>query len=220
MESAHFTMDVTMDMEVSGSTVTMILTAEGDVEMVGTSPEDANMKMEMTVALLGQTAETETIAVNGELWTREAGKSWEKVPAASVNPTSGLGGDPAAALRILEQAKSLEKLGDEVVDGVDCYHFSFVLDADALFTPEVLEGLTGGSQLTDEQARKLIESAVLEGESWLGKEDLFLRRQVSDMAFEISGIPELGGAVAKYDMWIDMRFSKINEPVEIKAPLD
>jgi hypothetical protein len=213
-------MDMIMDMDMGGSTVKMTMAAEGDFEMVGTSPEDANMSMEMTMSLLGQTVEMDMITISGESWTREAGKGWEKMPPGSVNATGGLGGDPAAALRYLEQAKNLEKLNDEKVDGVDCHHYSYEMDADALYTPEMLSQLTGDAQLTDAQARDMLESAELKGEVWVGKEDLFPRRQLIDTTFDISGLPGLEGVTVKYDMQIDMRFSQINEPVEIKAPLD
>jgi hypothetical protein len=218
LKSAHFTMDMDMDMDIGGSSVTMVMTAVGDVEMTGPSPEDANMQMEMTISLLGQTVKMELVAVNGQYWTREEGKSWQSMPATSASPFGGLGGDPTAALKYLEQAKDLKRLKDEKVDGVDCYHFSFVMDTETLATPEMLGQITGSGQLTAEQARKILETAVLEAEAWVGKEDLFLRRQVIDMTFEISGLPELGDTIVKYDMQIDLRFSQINEPVEIKAP--
>ena len=82
----------------------------------------------------------------------------------------------------------------------------------------MLGQLTGGGALTAEQAQKMLETAVLEGEVSVGQDDLLPRRQKMDMQFEITGLPGLGDATVKYDMQIDMKFSKLNEPVEIKAP--
>lgn len=220
LKSTHFTMDVTMDVDAEGMSITMDMAVEGDMVMVGPSPDDVDMQMEMSMDMLGQQVAIEMIAVDGEYWMREAGGSWQKEPAAAAGMTTGLGGDPTAALQYLEQARDVKRLGDEKVEGTDCYRFSFTMDADALATPEMLGQVTSGGQVTDEQARQMLETAVLAGEVWVGKEDLFPRREVIDMKFEISGLPGLGDAAIKYDMQIDMRFSKLNQPVEIKTPAD
>ncbi len=218
MKSAHYTMDITMDMKVQGSTMTLEMDAQGDVEMKGISPEDANLQMEANVSFLGQDIAMELVAVDGAYWMRQAGQSWEKMPADSINLAGGLGSDPAAALQYLEHAKNVKRLKDEKVDGVDCYRLSFAMDADALGTPEMLGQLTGGGQLTDEQAKEVLKTAELEGKVWAGKADLLPRRQMIALTFKVSGLPGLGDAAVNYDIQMDIRFSKINEPVEIKAP--
>ncbi len=218
LTSAHFTMDITMDMDAQGFNVTLEMDAEGDVEMKGPTPADANMSMTMNMSMLGQDIKMEMVALNGEFWMREGDGSWQKVPASQANLTGGLGGDPAAALRYLENAKNVKKLGDEKVDGVDCYRFSFTMDADALGTPEMLGQLMGTGVMTGEQAQKMLETAVVEGVVWVGRADLYPRRQTMDMTFDIAGLPGLGDATVKYDMQIDIKFSKINEPVQITAP--
>jgi len=218
LTSAHFAMDVVMDMDAEGLNVKLEMDAEGDVEMKGPTPADANMSMKMDMSMLGQEIKMELVALNGEFWMREGEGSWQKVPAEQANLTGGLGGDPAAALRYLENAENVKKLGDEKVDDVDCYRFSFTMDADALGTPEMLGQLTGTGVMTAEQAQKMLETAVVEGVVWVGKTDLYPRRQTMGMTFDISGLPGLGDVTVKYDMQIDIKFSQINQPVTITAP--
>jgi len=218
IKSAHFSMAMTIDMTADDLDVNLELTSQGDVELRGPSPQDANMQMEMTLSVLGQEIRTEMVIVNGAHWMRQGGQDWQKVPAASVNLTGGLGGDPAAALRYLDQAKDVKRLDDEKIDGVDTYHFGFSMSADVLDTPDLLGQLTGAGQLTNEQAKELLESAALKGQVWVNKVDLFPRREMIDMAFEISSPLGLGEAPVKYNLQMDIGFSKINEPVEIQAP--
>jgi hypothetical protein len=92
------------------------------------------------------------------------------------------------------------------------------MDADVLGTPEQLGQLINTGQLTDAQAKELLESAVLKGQVWVSKTDLFPRRETIDMTFEISSLPGLGKGPVKYDLQMDIGFTDINEPVAIKAP--
>lgn len=218
IKSAHFTMLMTIEMAAEDLDVNLELTSQGDVELRGPSPQDANMQMEMTLSVLGQEIRTEMVTVNGAHWMRQEGQDWQKVPAASVNLTGGLGGDPAAALRYLNRAKEVKRLNDDKIDGVDTYHFGFSMNADVLDTPDLLGQLTSAGQLTDEQAKELLESAVLKGQVWVNKADLLPRREMIDMAFEISSPLGLGEAAVKYNLQMDIGFSKINEPVKIQAP--
>lgn len=218
LKSAHFTMDVAMDMDAEGFQVAMEMDAEGDVEMKGPSPDDANMSMTMNLSMLGQKVSMDMVMLDGQVWMRESGGTWQPVPADQANLTSGLGSDPTTFLRYLDNAKDVKRLKDEKIDGVDTFHYGFTMDADALSTAEMLGQLSGTGQLTEQQAQDALESAVLEGEVWVGKEDLFARRQTVNMQFSVSGLPGLGDATVKYDMQVDMKFSKLNEPVEIQAP--
>jgi len=218
MQSAHISMDMTMDMDTQGFKVKIELDAQGEIEMKGFTPQDANMRLEMNMSMLGQEVKMEMVALNGEYWMREGAGSWQNVPAEQANLAGSLGSDPTSALRYLENAKNVKKLKDEKVDGVDCYHFGFTMDADALGTAEMVGQLTGGGQLTEDQANKILETAVLEGEVWAAKTDLLPRRQTMHMTFDISGLPGLGDTPVKYDMQVEIKYTQINEPVTIQAP--
>ena len=218
IKSARFTMEVAIGMAAEGLDVNLEMIGQGSLAFKGPPFQEADMQMEMTTSVLGQEIKIEMLAVNGESWMRQRGQGWQKVPATSVNLTAGLGGDPAAALRYLDQARDADKLDDEEIDGVDTYHFGFTMNADVLGTPELLGQLTNTGQLTDTQARELLESAVLKGQVWVSKTDLFPRRETIDMTFQISNLPGLEERPVKYNLQMDIAFSDINEPVDIKAP--
>jgi hypothetical protein len=218
IKSARFTMKATIGMAAEGLDVNLEMTGQGSLAFRGPLSQDANIKMEMITSVLGQDIQMEVLSVNGESWIRQGGQGWQKVPAPSVNLTAGLGSDPAAALRYLDQARNVERLDDETIDGIGTYHFGFSMHTDVLGTPENLGQLTNAGQLTDTQARELLESAVLRGQVWVSKTDLFPRRETIDMTFEIRSLPGLGERPAKYNLQMDIGFSDINAPVDIKAP--
>ncbi len=219
MKSAHFTMAVSMDMDLGDYQATMEMNTEGDIE-IKSSMSDVNMAMNMNMAVLGQRLDAEMVLVDGQVWMRQDGGTWETLPAAQANLTGGLGNDPAALLTYLENAKDVRRLADEQLDGVDTYHYGFTLDAAALNTQEMVQQLIGTAGLTSEQAQMFLESAVMEGEIWVGQADLLPRRQLVHMQFEIADLPGMEGTTIGYDMQVDMRLSKLNEPVEITPPTD
>ena len=98
--SAHFTMDMVMDMDAQGFAVKMEMDAEGDVEMKGPTPQDANMYMKMDMSMLGQEMAMEMIALEGLFWMREGEGEWQQVPAEQANITGGLGGDTGVCVAL------------------------------------------------------------------------------------------------------------------------
>jgi hypothetical protein len=218
MQTAHFTMEMGMDMSAEQLDVTMSMSGQGVLVLNRQSGREADMRMETSVSMLGQEITLELIAVNGDYWLRRPGQGWQKVPGASANPTGGLGGDPVTALHYLDQARDATRLPDAEINGVATYHLGFKLDTDALRSEEILRQITGDGQLTEAQAQELLESAHLQGEVWAGKTDLLPRRETIDMQFEIDSLPGLENAAVDYRLHIDIGFSAINDPIEIEAP--
>jgi len=216
IKSLHVTGDLTVEMEVEGQKQTVWMTTRGEIEIKDT--QDFNMRIEATALFGSQEMKVEMIALDGQYWTRMGEQDWLKVPGDFTPLTSGIGGLPLVGIQYLEQAKDVRWMEDEKVAGLDCHHFGFNIDLDALISQDMLNQLASTDQHTEELISKIAESATIESEVWVDNEHLFPRRQTITAHVEVDSLPALDGKGFKYDAQIDWQYSKINEPVKIEAP--
>ncbi|AEI13549.1 LolA-like protein [Cellulomonas gilvus] len=135
-----------MTMEMTSDNADVSSTSEAEVEMLDGSPA-----MRMTSTSMG--IETETILLDGVYYMNlgeMTGGKFLKIDASDPdNPfaesVQGLddAADPAKSIEAFKDSiESLEKVGEEDVDGVPTTHYRLVVDSSAM--SEQLAGLTGG----------------------------------------------------------------------------
>ena len=117
-------------------------------------------------------------------------------------------------LRLLDRLTDLEKLLDEMIDGVDCLHYKGRIDM-ARTVEEQMANLDpaqpGYEQMLE--AMEQLRQMKTEVELWIGKDDYLIRQIKYDMQVpsEDSGQWDtLSSKVQYYDF---------NEPIEIKPPV-
>ncbi len=118
-------------------------------------------------------------------------KKWEELPGAAGAPN--LLDPDRGASALLKQVTQLKKLGNETVDGVECYHVGGIVGA------SLIAGLVGAPG----------SSNSLAGDVWVGTSD-FLVRQI-----------RLAGAIGSNEpaqIERTLVLSKYNESVTIEPP--
>lgn len=171
-----------------GGAENTMMVTEGDFEIRDASGQTVNWQMAVT-----------TFLDNGQAMTMETvelnGENWARIfegewhqVPQEVSPPVDSFAVPTVAFQYLQRAKDVRRLDDENLNGIDCLHYVFTIE-------EVINSEGGVSGISD---------------VWADKEHLFPRRQV------IRSVAISKDLVLKSKMiW---NYSKINEPIEIRAP--
>jgi hypothetical protein len=105
-------------------------------------------------------------------------------------PVAPFASNPARWVDLIQFARDPTPLGEESVNGVDCYHLEFAVDLE----PGWLGLFSGGGT----------------GEAWISKADFSLVKALYDLQYE--------GARESATMHLSLELSDLNEPVSIEAP--
>jgi hypothetical protein len=189
LRTLRFYMQETVRAEEGGLALT--LTIDGVAE----SPDRAYM----TVRALGESVEV--LVLGDQVYQRQSGsQEWEPVPE-SERASDYVSEERLASLRLSDLVMDLERLPDEAIDGVDCYHIGLGLDVPKYFA----------TVMTDEAARLLGEvEGTGHGELWQSQADNLRHKLVLEMDVTAAG--------EKLSLNLEVLASDFNQPVDIPQP--
>ena len=217
IKSAHFTGSVIGIIESEGKTENAGMIIDGDMVIKDGSKHIANMQMTVSALLSGQITTVGMIVLDGKYWARYGSESWNQAPA-ELSPPMGNVDVPFVVIQYLEQAKNVKRLNDEIFNGVDCLHYGFTIDLKSLAEQSMPTPAVNAGQQSDSLVKEFVESGEVTSEVWADKEHLFLRRQIIRVETLADNLPESEADTLKIQAQMDWQYSKINEPIEIKAP--
>jgi hypothetical protein len=128
------------------------------------------------------------------------------------------------ALKMLDSLTDLERLPDEIIDGMDCLHYMGRIDMERQVAENIRSMQDNRDQfglppLTDEDLARFEEEMSylrdikINVELWIGEDDYLIRQFKTDQQ-----LPDYLGTVHRTSM--TMRYTSFNEPVSIQPPLD
>jgi hypothetical protein len=235
LESAEFSYEMRMGIspvddaarEALGPAALMLSAAtvkgsgEGAISLADTESGRADVRLDMTVSVLGQEMRMGTILVGGTMWTRLGDGPWEKQTPAAMGATVPGGLFPDRMLESLNEAQELVYVGEELLDGRQVHHLRYTVAPAALDAAGLLKGLevTGGF-FSAEDIEALLGSTEVVADVYLATEDLSIARQAISMEMVMAAPPRLNAADARLRLGVDMvmGFDKLNEPVTILPP--
>ncbi len=237
MRSANFTYDMNMAMAPADDASTKALgpaaailsnlavkaSGSGALQVVDAAKGVANLSMEINAEAMGQTLLIQTVTVSGTTWTRVGtGSAWQKADAATETATAKTEPfvDPGNMLLAFAGATDVRWLDDNPVNDQPVHHLSFRIDPAKLNLAGVLDNSQNG-QATPEEVQAIMQQMTIDAEAWLGAGDLLPRQE----KMTIGWVMQLPGAMGvkaqlKVDLDVLMVFDKINQPVEIVAPIE
>jgi len=195
VESATFTMDMSMDVGDQGSAE---MSTEGAMDMAA-----EKMRMEMSMDMMGQSVDI-TQYVVGETVYQQMDGIWQKQSAPGFWEQSQY----AQQQETLESATEFEVTGQTTVDGNDVYKMSVDMDEEQLLESVQQQGAQQGMGSLYENA----DISNVEMTQYIDT-DTYQIRQV-EMSMDMS----MMGEDATMDM--TMTYDSINEPVDITLPED
>lgn len=206
LTSMAFTMN--LDVEINGSTVPM--------SMEGVFSAPAALRTTVTAVISGKTSTTEEILLDGVVYVKYPQvDTWGYAPLDISAAVPGQNASPTKYLSFLKSSAKVVDMGNEVVGGVDCYHYSVEVDEDDLAEMMIGEmksqGVSAGDSDVEQTLRRLYANSEIRVEIWFGVDDKLPRQEriyvttEGDTPMTVSGI---------------MTFSGFNEPVQIEAPKD
>ena len=194
--------DLIVDNEAERMKAVIIMTIEGT--------EEGEEEVAMEMYLVGNTAYAK-VEVPGEpaVWQKETvgPEMWEDMQLVQQQ------------LDILEMA-SVELLGTERVDGVDCYSLEISLSFEEIY--EAIMGAMAagaGEELSSEDIEamqgisQLFETADMSVRQWVTKDTYFLKKAEMRTDWSLLGLLSL-------EMSLDLIASNYNEPVSIEVPAE
>ncbi len=151
---------------------------------------------------------------------------WGQQPEAPDFKMTGISGVIASAigpptredsLDLIESLQNLEKLPDEVIDGVLCYHYRGQVDRLQDSTPAATATLDPVQQYIQTAANRWHEWARSwqeEGEFWIGRDDYLLRQEK-----RTTYIPPFGPQDQACTLQSTTRYYDFDIPVTVEPPL-
>lgn len=132
----------------------------------------------------------DVLVIGPDSWRRALGGDW-------VKGSSGLGGliDPNTLADSSKYYTDVQRLSDEGIDGVACYHLKFTVDTARL------KSATNGPDLS---------SASIVADAWIGKQDS-LERQLRLLI----NLPTSGGNISGT---VNIKLAGFNQPITIEPP--
>ena len=168
------------------------------------------------------------VKVGDTMYVRLAGQDWNSVPVSSGTVTStgqssSSAFDMSQLAALLKKVAKAEKLDDETIGGVDSYHFKVTLNPTDLLTElaniaQASDPSAKVDQAQLDQAKTLLQDSTVEVDMWVGKSDLFIRKEIVHLNLNLKNIPDQPGVSAVIDFSLTGNISKINQPVTITAP--
>ena len=184
-------MRMEMNIVIQAGGTNLTITADAVTEQ----PDRAYIEM----SVMGQKVEVLTMSKT-EIYLKQPGSAaWEPVPADQI-AEMGLNMDIYSQLNVNDIASNIKKAGDEEIDGTDCYHITFDVDAE-----KYLQGSGQMAGVTIDPA-----STTATGEIWIGKSDLLNRQLDIQLTTTIQGMSTKMGTT--------ITMSGFNEPVDIPTP--
>lgn len=172
--------------------------------------------------------EFEARLVGDTMYTKALGQDWSELPtdgAFDIGSDAASQVSPAQLAQAIETFGNTERLSDENIDGTDTYHFKVSMDSDTLLNFAALSPDADSAQL--ELARQVLQNSAFDVEIWASKENLLIRQQKLHILLDLSDLSGLAAATGTpapeidsflFDMDIVVKFSRINEEINISAP--
>lgn len=172
------------------------------------SPDHHHGKMAMD----GETYEF--IIIGDKQYARELGSA-QSGTMYVIGLSSGSGPSKEETLELLDTLTDLEKLPDEKIDGVDCFHYRGRVDIDRMVDKWKAE-LDPAEPGYEERVEALERQRRMktEVELWIDKDDYLIRQMKHDMRVpsEDTGEWDTSNSIVRY--------YDFNEPITIEPPLD
>jgi hypothetical protein len=147
----------------------------------------------------GDAVEILSLSPNAYYWRLPGGPPWESTTQAEVNKLYSVS-SPSELLKLGGMAQNIQKLDNEQVDGVNCYHIRFDLDM-AKYIQMIGYSTLGPINLN--HATGVVQI-------WAGVEDMYFRQTRIELVSTDSG----DDASIK-EKWV---FYDFNKPVDIPLP--
>lgn len=198
-KSYHFTMNMTMGLDMGGMNMTLPMEGAGDY----VAPDKMRLSMEMKAPMQ---MKVEMINIGTQAFVKNPGSDeWKEVDARENSPLPVSPAD--TALFFKGKPDRVEDLGRDNVQGTPVRHIGYTLDDTALKALNVHFEKTSGASLS--KARL---------EVWVGESDAQMYRFLLDGAMDMT-IPGSGLTTAvKANLKLDMGMSDFNSPMNIQAP--
>ena len=193
----------------SGLSISFDFKMNGDAEM----PDKARLTTQMS--LLGQSLSVDTITIGGRTFSRGlAGNDWTE---SAANDPEGAMLDPLGQAD-LSAVATVTEVDRPEVDGRKTRHLSYTIDQGKLV--EKMKTSQSGSTPSLN-----VSGATGMGEVWIRADDSQIVRQLVKVTVEMEGDLGIPGASptsgkSSFDISLDLKFSRIGEPVSpaITAP--
>lgn len=184
------TMHFTMSALLEGGTQPITLLGEGWSK----GKDEYHYK----ITIDGQVSERRALSPT-DLYLKAPGSdTWQRVPEDEMAQYADT---PVSQIQFIASAAlNPTLLGEENVDGVDCYHISFDLDMSkylTTFSPEM-------STQVD------LTTATGKSEIWIGKADSLIRKWIFDLTYSVQGTPTRAQSTFLYN--------EFNSPVFLPDP--
>jgi hypothetical protein len=234
-KSATFTYDMNMTMSPADDTSATALgpaagvlsqmaikgKGSGAMQVVDAAQGKTNLQMSFDMGVMGQQVKMDMIMLDGQVWTRigEDG-AWEKAQSPSTAAKSMGGMDPSSMMESYRDAVKVEWLDDKPLNGEAVHHLRYQVDPSKMDMSSVLASAEGG-KASPEQIQAMLKEMSIDAEVWLTAKDLATRQTKMQISFimPMPGQADLKDVKLKVVMDMTMAFDKINQAVEIKAPV-
>jgi len=155
----------------------------------------------------------EFIIISDKQYTREP-SSTQSGTMYVIGLSSGSGPSKEETLELLDTLTDLEKLPDEKIDGVDCFHYRGRVDIDRMVDKRKAE-LDPAEPGYEERVEALEWQRRMktEVELWIGKDDYLIRQMKYDMQVPSEDTGEWDTSSSM------VRYYDFNEPIEIEPPV-
>jgi hypothetical protein len=187
-----------------------------DFKMTGDAEVPDKARLNMQMALLGQSLSVDTITIGGRTFSKGLqGTTWTE--GAATDPTQSGMLDPLGQTD-LSAVVSVTEIDRPEVEGKRTRHLKYAVDAQKLV--DKMRSAPGAASLKP-------SNVIGVGEVWVRTEDTQIVRQLVKLSFDIEGDLGLsaGGAPAPsgkgtFEMSFDLHFSQIGQPITpaITAP--
>ena len=106
-----------------------------------------------------------------------------------------------------------EKLKNEKVDDVDCFHYAVQLDKEALVSYVATRKLYSDTTFLSEAALEVLaKTEIISGELWVGRKDYLPRHLVLNISFEETETQKISTAS------FDLLLNEFNQPAKLAVP--
>jgi hypothetical protein len=193
----------------------------GALEVTDPNSLKSKMRMDMEMKAGGQGMAFEMVLIDQTAWVKMKGDTnWKKIQAEQAKSVMP-GMSPEQLLENFRDAGDVKWVEDVSVDGEQLSHLQFTVDASKLDLG-ALSSAGAGSNITPEQLKAMMKDMKPVVDVWLTTPGLEMRGEKMQLDFNVPLPAEANAVDAKIKLSIvmDMKFSKVNEPVTIEAPAE
>jgi hypothetical protein len=122
-------------------------------------------------------------------------------------------------MQILDSLTDLQKLPDEKIEGINCYHYKGRFDTEKMFEKENARLSQMQSSLSPEDYQEMLKglenllNVKMEFELWIGKDDNLVRKMI-----QVTQAPDSEGQL--HTSSTILKYYDFNQPINIEPPLD